>query len=304
MPACERPGLIREALASCLCQDYAPVEILVGDDSVDDATEHAVSEVAAGARWPVRYWRNSPRLGQAENINRLLDAAAGERLLILHDDDRLLPGALRALSECWLRAPETVCAFGRQHVIDAAGKVLTSESEALNAAYFRTPERAGPQPSALTSGLVGQIPNNGYLVRADAARAIRFRDRRTVGDACDYDFGIRLAQQFGGFFFLDRYTSELRLTSDSITMSGTFSQMYPIVRSLELPPSVEFARRVALRRMAPRVVRDYALAGRRREAVRVYFSRSYPMRQRPRGVFHLLLGLWPALAKLRVSQRR
>jgi glycosyltransferase involved in cell wall biosynthesis len=304
VPTYQRPYLIREALASCWVQDYAPIEILVGDDSQDDATERAVAAAAEAERRPVHYWRNSPSLGQAENINRLLDRATGDRLIILHDDDRLLPGAVRALSGCWQVDPATVCAFGLQHVISAEGEVLARESATLNAAYFRTSDRAGPQHSALASALIGQMPNNGYLVLAEAARAIRFRDRDIVGDGCDYDFGIRLAQQYGGFFFLDRHTSELRRTPGSITSSGTVSPMYAVVKALALPPELESARRIALRRMAPGVVRDLALRGRRRDALQVYLSSTYPLRQRPRGAVHLLLGFWPRLARIRAFQRR
>jgi hypothetical protein len=243
-------------------------------------------------------------VGQAQNTNLLLDQATGERLILLHDDDRLLPGAVRALSDCWLAAPATVCAYGQQHMINARGDVLPQESATLNKAYFRTSDRAGPQPSPVASALIGQIPNNGYLVLSDAARAVRFRERELVGDACDYDFGIRLAQRFGGFFFLDRYTSQVRLTTDSITRSGTFTHMYPIVKALELPSSDEYARRIALQRMTPRVVRDFALQGCRREAMRIYFSDTYPMRQRPRGILHLLLGVWPWLVHLNALRGR
>jgi glycosyltransferase involved in cell wall biosynthesis len=304
VPTCERPDLIREALASCWDQDYAPIEVLVGDDSENQATERAVTAAAEAAGRPVRYWHNAPRLGQAANINRLLDQAYGDRLVILHDDDRLLPGAVRALNACWQVAPDTACAFGLQHVISAEGEVLARESQALNTAYFRTPDRAGPQGSALASALMGQMPNNGYLVLTEAARAIRFRDRNIVGDGCDYDFGIRLAQQYGGFFFLDQYTSQLRRTPGSITSSGTVSPMFGVVSALDLPPELEFARRIALRRMAPGVVRDFALHGRRREALRVYLSDAYPLRQRPHGAIHLLMGLWPRLARIRAIRRR
>ena len=43
------------------------------------------------------YLRNESSLGQAGNVNQLFARARGERLVLMHDDDFLLPGALTAM---------------------------------------------------------------------------------------------------------------------------------------------------------------------------------------------------------------
>lgn len=306
IPTYRRPGLLREALHSCLAQRYRPLEIFVGDDSDDDRSASVVSEIGADSPVPIRYLRNTPPLGQAGNVMRLFAAAAGPRLVLLHDDDRLLPDAIDVLDRAWSEHPDTTAAYGKQELIAEDGRVLVSETERLNQTYRRTSRDAATELPAIEAALLGQFPNNGYLVLTQAARDVGYRDREVVGDGCDYDFGIRLAASGGRFVFVNRFTSQVRMTGSSVTTSGRFGTMYEVVRSLELPPSAEYARAIALRRLAPFAVRDGALEGRRRNALSIFLSPHYPAmhRMRPRGIYHMLLCLVPLLAWVRRPRRR
>ena len=107
-----------EALASALAQTYAPLEIVVCDDSPGEAIR-AACEAARDAR--VRYVRNPQRLGFAANFTRCFEEARGEYLKFLNDDDRLHPQCVEGLAGA-LRANSAVTlAFSRRVVIDDAG---------------------------------------------------------------------------------------------------------------------------------------------------------------------------------------
>lgn len=87
IPAYARPAELREAIGSVVDQEFADLEVVVGDDSGD-----LEGVVAAIGDDRVRYRRNEVRLGMARNWAAVLDRAHGRHLALLMDDDRLLPG--------------------------------------------------------------------------------------------------------------------------------------------------------------------------------------------------------------------
>ena len=89
VPTYQRPDLLRQAIASCLAQTYSDIEIIVCDDSKDDASKQMVQSLNKSQK--IRYYQNRPALGQAGNVNRLFDLAQGDRLVLLHDDDISAP---------------------------------------------------------------------------------------------------------------------------------------------------------------------------------------------------------------------
>lgn len=282
IPTCERPRMLAEALRSCIEQRYRPLEILVGDDSRSDDSAAVVERLRGEFDGRLVYLRNTPALKQARNVNRLFEHAAGDRLLLLHDDDLLVPGALETLHRCFERDPRLSAAFGKQILIDDAGTRQPRPSTSLNESYFRSARYAGSVLTPLESALVQQFPNNGYLVRSELARRTRYRDERELGTTrwCDFEFSLRLARNARRYEFVDAFTAAYRLSADSVSRRGHPTYMYPLIRSLPLPASCEWARAQALRRLAPVVVSNHAHKGEVKEALRIFFSSHYPRRRR------------------------
>ena len=301
---------MREAIASCVSQTYRPLELLVGDDSEDNASTKVIDAIKADGGVTLCYQRNRPPLGQAGNINGLFERASGARIVLLHDDDLLLPDAITRLSDCWSNRPALTAAFGKQYIISATGEVSQSDSEYLNNFFFRTADKAGPQDSALESALLQQFPNDGFMIRSDIAKRVRLRDRAEVGDAVDFDFGIRVALEGEGFYFVDKYTCKYRYTPGSIhPTAATVEYMFPIIERLEVPKTAERARTLALKRMAPFYVKYLALRRKRSEALRVLFSEHFDRHLRHSAKGLILLGqivfpgLDPILQKIRPRAR-
>lgn len=279
IPTYQRHKLLGEAIDSCLQQTYKNIEVLVSDDSKDDVTEDFVKNTSLDR--PIRYWHNKPRLGQANNVNQLFTNAKGDRLILLHDDDLLLPDAVENLVNCWDSVPNLVACFGKQYIVDSEGSICLNDSHNLNHICYRDSKHIGIPTSALWSALVGQFPNNGYLILTEAARSVCYSDTPEVGDACDYDFGLRLAQQYGNFYFLNTYTAKYRLTPVSISQTDSTGDLaFDLVRTLDLPASLEPTRESRLKRYAvPAVSRNLRL-GKTEKARKIFWSRSYPFQQR------------------------
>lgn len=292
IPTCNRPALLEQAIASCHAQTYGEFEIVIGDDSTDDGALHVVERCRLRSDRPIHYERNLPRLGQASNVNRLFARARGARLVLLHDDDLLEPDALSRLAACWQTYPELSAAFGKQRVIADDGTPRPEASDRLNRDYRRVPERAGRLPVPALAGIDQMFPNNGYLVNTLAARRIGYRPAAEVGEACDFDFGLRLSVDANAICFVDEFVSVSRETALSIsTHALPAMHAFAQLRESHVPEAAQAARADALRRVAPRAASAYARAGEPAAAWRVLLSRHYPMRDRLRARFfyHLLL---------------
>ncbi len=285
IPTYNRPHLLRLALESCFAQTFKNFEVLVGDDSNSDASGSVVAEFQALYPGKLRYFRNVPSLGQAANVNALFANAAGDRLVLLHDDDLLLPGALEELSECWSAVPDLSAAFGKQYMIDMAARILPAESEALNNFYGRTAAAAGEVIPGLAA-IRRMFPNDGYMVLTERARAIGYDVSEEVGDACDFLFSMKYCADDARVWFLDSYVSLYRVSDDAISRSSiTAPAVYEaLVRERTqrqaLRPEVRLALREALDRVAPDAASGYARLGKGKTALRIILSSDYPMRKR------------------------
>lgn len=293
IPTYKRPDFLSEALDSCFAQTYSPYEILVGDDSPDGDTATLVARYDAANPGKLRYFHNKPSLGQNLNVNALFACAQGDRLVLLHDDDLLLPDALEKLAACWQSHPELDAAFGKQYLIRNDGSPCPqAESDNLNAGYHRVTQNAGSQAAPASAGITGMFPNDGYMVTTALARKIGYRTMEEVGAACDMDFGARLCIAAKHVWFLDDFIASYRLSDDSVGKHALPSPYtLKILSELAVPEESKAAWRQAKQHYAPAAVSGYARQGMPRQAIRVYLSKDYPMKQRfsPRGFYHLLL---------------
>jgi len=153
-----RAALLPEALASARAQaQHWPVEIVVVDDGSADETP-ALLAAAPG----IRALRQRPNQGKPAALNRGLAAARGEAVLVLDDDDALLPGAVAALAHALFASPDAAAVLGDSVCFSGAPRRAVRVQSAL-----RLP------PGPLARGLLCQVPAlpGATLVRMSAQRA-------------------------------------------------------------------------------------------------------------------------------------
>ncbi len=293
IPTYRRPDLVAQALDSCFAQTYPWVEIVVGDDSPDDLTKRVVARYIQQHPMMIRYRHHVPSLGQNGNVNDLFARAEGDRLVLLHDDDVLLPNAIKKLAALWDSLPTLDAAFGKQCLVEHDGTpALPERTLALNAGYHRLPANAGRQTLPVVAGLLRMFPNDGYMVSKALARQIGYRSRKEVGDACDTDFGLRLCAVAREIWFLDEFIVKYRLSNDSISKHSIVEPYtYDMLSNLKVPREVETILKVARREIVPGAVSGFARLGQTGRAWQLLVSPDYAWRRRlsPRGAYHLLL---------------
>ena len=293
VPTYRRPTLLLQCLHSCLAQDYRPFEIDVADSSPNGDTRILVEAITPPSGIQLRYRHLPPSTELHDKFRSLYNEARGGRLLFMHDDDCFLPGGLAALDAAFSMAPDVVLSYGREQVINEAGEVLPDVTHAWQADSWRTPEHAGLRRDLMVCALSRQVPVNAFLIESDVMREIGFRSRAEIGLAEDTDFGIRLAQTYRGrrsFAFIDRLTMQRRYMASSLmwTAPDTCWQLYDEIAAMQdLTPEEERARALALSQIARGALRENALGGRRRAALRIFLSRHYP-----RGAEGLAKTLW------------
>jgi glycosyltransferase involved in cell wall biosynthesis len=123
---------IREALAGALAQTYAPLEIILSDDCSPDRTFEIIQEMAAayhGSHTLVLN-RNDRNLGLGSHINRLMELARGEYIVVAAGDDISLPERTEQIcGEFTASGRKAMAVFSDLTEMDGAGK----DSGILNA---------------------------------------------------------------------------------------------------------------------------------------------------------------------------
>lgn len=101
IPTRERLELLRHAVESVRLQDYSDWEVIVSDNA---SSQDVAGYVASLADKRIRYARTERLIPVTDNWNLALERSSGDYIIMLGDDDALLPGCLtkaRALVERW-----------------------------------------------------------------------------------------------------------------------------------------------------------------------------------------------------------
>lgn len=109
---------IEETIRSVLSQEGADFDYIVVDGGSNDGTAAIVERYAPMLSW----WTSEPDRSQAEALNKGFARATGDVLGFLNADDVLLPGALRAVADAFVREPRADIVYGEVEWIDAAGR--------------------------------------------------------------------------------------------------------------------------------------------------------------------------------------
>lgn len=178
IPCFQQARFLSDAIQSVLAQTYFPFEVIVVDDgSTDDA-----SAVAATFR-DVRLIRQE-NLGQAAARNRGLRASAGELVVFLDADDRLLPNALRTGVDCLAARPDCGFAYGHVRLIAGDGSLLDSPLQrAVVADHY---------PRLLAANYIWSP--GAVMYRRTVLDTVAGFDSRADG-AADYELNVRIARQ-------------------------------------------------------------------------------------------------------------
>lgn len=298
-----REDQLSAAIVSALAQSWREIELVVSDDSPDDALRALV----AGFDDPrVHYRHNAPALGVARNHWAAFGAARGEYLVVLNHDDWLAPDFVAALAMVLREQPDVVLAFCDHWVIDWRGRRLDAESTRASAAWGRT--RLAPGLHRPFAALVGAqtIPIAMGAMFRRAALPVHLPD--DAGPAYDLWLAYLLCRGGGGAWYVAERLSAWRTHPENLTSQGGLAWLRGAAtcwdamrRDPQFGPVRRAARRNAALGFYGCAVRAWA-AGRRGECLQ-FAWRSLGARPTAKGLAACLLPLLPArLAPSRWAQ--
>ena len=193
IPTYQRPLLVERAIRSAIASSQAwadSVELIVSDNSPELTSDTCTALLSA---WPGKwaYLGNVPSIGMVPNLNRCLAHASGRYVLLLHDDDYLLPTATAAILAATRTAAERDAAllFGVR-VVDGDGGLR--RHQCFKHEHYLCPMQAATR-----------LLSDSSFVRAPAIVIPRriyetvgpFDE--TVGNPTDFDMWLRIFSRFG-----------------------------------------------------------------------------------------------------------
>jgi glycosyltransferase involved in cell wall biosynthesis len=285
IPTYSRLNYLKEAVESALAQTYPNIEVLIGQDPGKDGLDESIrawSQTLVSQNPKVRYQCNSDNLGLAGNWNALADSARGEYLVIIGDDDRLLPNFVETLVSAVV--PSGQVAFSNHYIINSKGECLETESYKNTKYYHR--DRIPPGEVSHPEIWVWQnsIPMSASLIRTEDVRRLRFKNDLNTPEI---ELFIRLAKEGGRFLFVPEYLSEYRVHEQTATVTGLWiERLVTYLLPTPVSPEVEPYKRELLSHLMVNAVSRCLLQGQWRQAEEFLRSEYYPdlQRKRPTGL--------------------
>ena len=154
LPTRNGGAYLGDALQAVLAQPGRDFEVIVADNANEDGTSEVLAAFQDDPRLTVV--RSREVLPVAENWNRAMEAAAGDHVLVLGDDDLLLPGFFD-----WLRTALDSHGYPDCLTYNAYSFVAASSIQGMEGSYFGDPHhRFGEQ---LGSGEISPSKRRGIV---------------------------------------------------------------------------------------------------------------------------------------------
>ena len=200
-PSYNQGQFLEETILSVLNQDYPNLEYIIIDGGSTDNSVQVIKKYEDR----LDYWVSEPDKGQSDAINKGFHRATGEILHWLNSDDVLVPGALQAVGEYFLRHPEIGCIMGDIGIIDEKSKFIFLRKAIPF--HFRTALYGAcsvPQPSTL-------FIKEAWLETGDVDVSLQYQ--------MDFEYFLRMAKAGVKFGLLKRPVAQFRLHASSKTVS-------------------------------------------------------------------------------------
>jgi glycosyltransferase involved in cell wall biosynthesis len=147
LPTRNGAAFLRGCIESVLAQPLGPfdMELVISDNASEDGTADVIRPYLSDPR--VRHERLSRGVPVTDNWNNALGMSRGEYLLLLGDDDALLPEGLTTIDAALRAAGEPDCLGCNGYLYVAPGSIFDNDTS-----YYKDPYHPyfAPEPTVLT----------------------------------------------------------------------------------------------------------------------------------------------------------
>jgi len=143
MPTYNRLHILQRAVSSVLNQTYKNIELIIVDDNSNDGTKDYLAELEKKDD-RVNFLINTSNLGACASRNKAIQAANGDFITGLDDDDYFLPRRIEEFLSAWkFKNPKPIALFtnvtkkiGEQNFIESKRIPIVSQEDLLYSNYL------------------------------------------------------------------------------------------------------------------------------------------------------------------------
>lgn len=277
IPTYRRLSLLKEAVESALKQDYSKIEIIIGQDptpqGLDKEIERWCTELSR-ENTAIRYFKNSKNLGLAGNWNALAMEAKGEYIMIIGDDDRLLPQCISTLLVGIRKGADV--SFSNHYIIDHTGERILPLDD-FTVRFNRRELKEGIVDNAEKVIWENAVSITASLIKTSLVQKFKFKEDLNTPEI---ELFLRINLHSAAFYFSPEYLVEYRLHTQSATAGGLKVHKL-ILYLMEIPVKKENEKfKIAFLQSISSVgVKNLLIEGRKTEARKLIFSKYFGLQK-------------------------
>ena len=221
IPTHNRLEFFKQALASAQQQTYNAIEIIVSDNSDDDATQKYIATITDKR---IFFYRNLKNTDSCDNLNNAARLAQGKYIKYLLDDDLLKLNCVSKMVEILENYPKVGVVMAPLDIIDAQGNTEQPTFymfKKMKYLYkYQNKDLFVPKEKILNDFLTTIYPccvPTGIMFRKSLFQIIQGFDQqfKLIGDV---DLCMNFATKMD-FFYINEFLSSWRYTQSSETVS-------------------------------------------------------------------------------------
>lgn len=174
---------IEECIESILNQDYVNIEHIIQDAQSTDSTKEILKKYSSKKyNGRIRIF-SEPDNGQSDGLNKALQKAEGEVILVLNADDMLMANAVSWGVEQLKMHPEAGVVYGDAYIINENGEITNIyKAHSYDFEKLLCVELVPPAQAA--------------FIRRSALEAVGFWADATVDTCPDFEMWVRISRKF------------------------------------------------------------------------------------------------------------
>lgn len=208
IPTHKRPNMLLRAVSSVLNQTYKNIEIIIVDDGSNDITENVINKLIAMKIANIKYIKNEYPMGACNARNKGINAATGEFITGLDDDDEFCYNRIEEFINHYDDKYSFICS--EYTIISKLGNRIIKSPTIINIENILWKNIVGPQ----------------IFVKRDRMLAL-LGFNENLPSAQDYDMWIRLIIKYGSakninssLYLLHTEHDAPRITNSSKKING------------------------------------------------------------------------------------
>lgn len=214
LPTYNRPQYLKEAVESVLAQTYPNFEIVITDNSTNDASAQMIAKINDPR---IRYYSNEGNIGPHASAVRALSLAHGAYIKTLMDDDLIRPRCLELSVAMFEKNPTVGVVMAPMDLIDENSKRIFPKFYAFRTMQYRYRYQQGDgfidRQRILKDFLTRDYPccvPSGIMWRREALLGAQPFDPE-ADFAGDVDVCMKIASRWD-FYYIDEVLSSWRYT--------------------------------------------------------------------------------------------